>query len=1615
MEPRLLLTAYLVQSTADDGSTGTLRWAINQVNENPGLGTIDFDIPGTGVQQIALLSALPQITNPVLIDGTSEATSQGENAGPPLIQIDGSAAGTGCNGLVLAGGQSVVQGLVISGFSGAGIVLDGGSGNLVQGNQVGTDPSGTIARPNGVGIDVLGSSSNTIGGTAAGAANLISGNQGPGIELVSSTEDSTANLIAGNLIGTAAGGSSPLGNQGSGILIQGATGNSIGATGSAAGNVVSANLQNGIELTSGATANLIAGNLIGTTADGLHALGNQKDGILLNSATSTTIGGPGEGNVISGNLGNGVETLISAPDNLLEGNDIGTDGSGMLALGNGGNGVSLGSSGNTVGGLASGVGNTVAYNGTGSVGAGVQLDGLVNQDTILSNSIHDNAGLGINLGNGPTPNRQPGTAGPNNFQNYPIFTSAKTDGTTTTIIGALMGTPNSTYTVQIFWSPSPDPSGYGEGQYLICTTSAATDSTGNCTFTLTLPVAPPPGAAISATATDDAGDTSEFSPDFSIKGVTSLNVSIVAAPSPVGAGGTLTYTVAVSNTGTLDAHNVVLTDQLPFPFSATSIVASQGSPPTESQGHTVTASLGTVAAGGTATLTIVGTVMTGPGSSVTDTASATLEEIDPTPANLSASVTTPVAAVADLSLAMTSSAGTVQVGAGLTYTITASNQGPSPASNVQISVPLNAGLSFTSASTNQGSASYASGQLTASLGNLAVGAQATVSFVVQAIGVGTISTTASITSDQAEPTSGVNSATVSVVVQPVVDLAVSIAANPSPVAVGQDLVYTVEVVNSGPDAAAGVSLANVLPAGVAFISASSDAGSPPTDSAGAVTAVVGALASGSVATLLITVQPTSSPGSLLVDTASVSGSSAEFDSNPADSTASISVPVRDVSNLGLTMTSSVPSVPIGQTLSFTMTVSNPGPADEPDATLTAPLPPDVKVVSDSSTQGSAPVVGQGMVTADLGALAAGGAATVTLTISPQASALGLLTMSASVQGYNADTEPAQAEASATVTVAAAAGLSVAISPQSAPAHQGQNLTYTLTVANAGPSDDTNVVATSPLPQGTALVSASSSQQAQPTLQAGSISALLGTIAAGQSATVTIVVLPSQPAPAPAGLLLSAAVAGDDFDPVPGDTSASTSVPVLPSDDLAVTLAPVQGTAEVGQDLTLTATVGNLGPAPATGVELQLPLSAGAQLVSATGGPGSPTFQVQSGSLLGQLGSLAVGASTTLTIILQPMIAGPAAWTASVTGDEFDLSPDSQATANVAVAASPGILQFASPTTTVNDTAGSAVISVVRTLGALGTVTAHYQTLQGAGATPGVNYEPASGTLTFAAGQTTGTILVPVLDDSYNSHDDYVALVLTAPTGGAVLGTTTTTVLGIHCTDPDFTPPQVTGLNWHGTATAITSIVLSFSEPLQAASASDPAGYQLVDLGTSGLANPSSGLAIGFSSPVYNAATDTVTLFPVQPLAAGHFYRIQVDGTGVAPISDLAGNLLAGAGAGMTGTNYMALIGQGTTLKYFDQTGNLVTVKVTGGGYLDEVRDPTGNGLVLTLEDGIAHKTVLSGTVARTKGKGRGVTTLGSIGGLGRFGDIRVKLTSPPFLVREYPFSLIKGRSLAAKK
>src|SRR5262249_17409704 len=154
-------------------------------------------------------------------------------------------------------------------------------------------------------------------------------------------------------------------------------------------------------------------------------------------------------NVISTNSGNGIETDGDTAGLQVVGNMIGTDITGTLHLGNGSNGVLLGSSSNTIGGAA-GAGNTIDYNGSGLVGSGVQLVGSVNDNSILSNSIYGNVGLGINLGYGPTANHAPGTPGPNNYQNYPNLSLAQSDGTSTTIGGSLYSVPNSGFQIQFF-------------------------------------------------------------------------------------------------------------------------------------------------------------------------------------------------------------------------------------------------------------------------------------------------------------------------------------------------------------------------------------------------------------------------------------------------------------------------------------------------------------------------------------------------------------------------------------------------------------------------------------------------------------------------------------------------------------------------------------------------------------------------------------------------------------------------------------------------------------------------------------------------------------------------------------------------------------------------------------------------------------------------------------------------------------------------------------------------------------------------------------------------------------------------------------------------------------
>ena len=528
-----MLSNYVVTSTADSTAASTLRWAIEEVDADPGPGSISFDIPGDGVQVIALEQPLPAITNPVVIEGTT----QPNYSGSPLIEVDGAGLhAPGTNGLVLSAPASTVEALSIVGFSsGSGIVMNAAAnGTQVLASYVGFSAAGGQASPNRTGISILGASNNTIGATSAGSGNVISGNYGDGVVINAGSGVASNNEIIGNLIGTNPAGTVAVGNGVSGVELIAATGTGIGQPGTGEGNVISGNGGPGIELLAGATGTIIQSNEIGLAVDATSALGNGGDGIYLSDSPWNQIGGTDklDSNLIGSNYGNGINAQGNSSNTLVEGNCVGTDITATLNRGNESNGIELASSSNTIGGTIGGAGNTIDFNGAGQSGSGVQLVGSPTFDQILSNSIYENAVLGINLGNGPTPNHQPGTPGPNNYQNYPVLQAAQSDGTLTTVQGKLNASPSTNYLLQFYCSATSSASGFGQGQTLIGSELVPTNGSGLATFVYPLSVATTPGQWISATATDPAGDTSEFALDQEIQGQINLILSGTASPAP---------------------------------------------------------------------------------------------------------------------------------------------------------------------------------------------------------------------------------------------------------------------------------------------------------------------------------------------------------------------------------------------------------------------------------------------------------------------------------------------------------------------------------------------------------------------------------------------------------------------------------------------------------------------------------------------------------------------------------------------------------------------------------------------------------------------------------------------------------------------------------------------------------------------------------------------------------------------------------------------------------------------------------------------------------------------------------------------------------------------------
>ena len=454
------------------------------------------------------------------------------------------------------------------------------TGDVIQGNFVGVLPNGDgsaettgnsyqgIIAEETTGLQVVGNTvrfngsdgivsynelATTIGGTGPGSANVVADNAGTGISIYGYADDNqTDNTIQGNFVGVlgALDTSIDHANQNFGIIVEESTNALIDTN-----VVVYRTSEFGIfDVDSSGT------NITGNVVTGGGTFGVAPAEYFEGSVGILVLYTPNAGGTVARNTVEDGFIGISLQE--VDGVTV----TGNLVADNASTGVAVYGGDNSFGGSYSGDSNTIRDNG----GDGVQVedfeyydssvggvvvpsyDGSIQGNLISRNLIYGNGGLGINLGEGGTPlSNGSGPGGANNQQDYPVLTAVTVTPTDMAFAGTLTGVPSQSYTVEFFSNPVVDPSGNGQGQTYLGTAIVNTDAAGNATFSLTINGVLAPGYSITATATDQDNNTSEFSLNVPALEMTTTTLDGTPYPSTYGQEVDYTATVAAADLSTM--------------------------------------------------------------------------------------------------------------------------------------------------------------------------------------------------------------------------------------------------------------------------------------------------------------------------------------------------------------------------------------------------------------------------------------------------------------------------------------------------------------------------------------------------------------------------------------------------------------------------------------------------------------------------------------------------------------------------------------------------------------------------------------------------------------------------------------------------------------------------------------------------------------------------------------------------------------------------------------------------------------------------------------------------------------------------------------------------------
>jgi uncharacterized repeat protein (TIGR01451 family) len=698
-------------------------------------------------------------------------------------------------------------------------------------------------------------------------------------------------------------------------------------------------------------------------------------------------------------------------------------------------------------------------------------------------------------------------------------------------------------------------------------------------------------------------------------------------------GTNVTYTLTVTNHGPNDTTGLAVEDVLPAGMTYVSSLASAGSYDSDTSTWTV----GDLADGDSETLSIVATITNQ--ATITNTAEISASDLydpDSTPGNaqageddIASATITPTSS--DLMVAKIVDDPNPDVGATVTFTVTATNNGPDAATGVHVTDSLPAGLTYQSSTPSVGSYDDSTGVWT--IGNLANGASATLDIVATVDAPGTITNTAVVAGNQYDPDPSNNTATSDT--DQLVDIVVTKTVDDADVNVGSDATFTISVANSGPGTAHGVMVSDVLPAGLTFVAATPDQGSYDS---GTGDWTIGTMARSG--TTSMTLVATVGVGSPITNTASVTAVDEPQSSTANDSASATVTPPN--ADLVVTKTVDVSRPDVGDDDSFTVTIRNDGPDDATNVVVFDMPPAGLTYADDTPSQGSYDV-DTGLWT--VGGLANGASATLILEVT--VSAAGDYTNTASVtlrDQFDPDNSNDSGSASLSTRVA---DIGVTKAESDANPAVGTDVTFTVTAANNGPDDASQVVVGDLLPVGLTFVAATPSVGTyDPATGAWSI----GVLANGAGATIDITahVVGS-------GAITNTAAVSHVLqrDPNADNDSGSASLDVPPAADLSVSKEASDDAPNLNDHVVFTVRVTNHGPNGTSGIHVSDLLPAGLTYVSST--PSTGAYDSDTGDW--DLGSLGVGASATLAIEAEVTIEGPIVNTAQVTASNLP-DPDS---------------------------------------------------------------------------------------------------------------------------------------------------------------------------------------------------------------------------------------------------------------------------------------------------------------------------------------------------------------------